>query len=137
MFDKTKFLNIFKFCLLLLFAAVIGFVFYEFLKPLQQFLVSIGVVIIVISSLNAIFDYISLNKTSGHQIDLIRYKLGAGILFGLELMVAADIIETVINPNYYDIGLLGLLIVIRSFLSYFLNKEIERLELISRQNIEK
>lgn len=129
MYVPNQFLNYLKFLLLLLFAACIAFISYAFLKPLKQFIVSIGVVVIIISSLTSIFDYLQHYGATGHKVDLIRYKLGAGILFGLELMVGADIIETIINPSYYDIGLLGLLIIIRSFLSYFLNKEMKDLSL--------
>lgn len=138
MLDKAQLVNYLKFILIMFFAAIVAFISYEFLKPLKQFLVLIGVLVIVISSLTAIFDYIQYGST-GHRIDLMRYKLGAGILFGLELMVGADIIETILNPSYYDIGILGLLIIIRSFLSYFLNKEIRDLSLYhpEKQEIEK
>ncbi len=130
-FNRIKLFNFLKFALLLIIAAIVATISYEFLKPLKQFLVLIGVLVIVISSLNVIFEYIQHYPATGHKLDLMRYKLGAGILFGLELLVGADIIETVLNPSYYDIGLLGMLIIIRSFLSYFLNKEIK--ELISYQ----
>lgn len=36
----------------------------------------------------------------------------------------ADIIETIINPTFQDIIKLGLIVVIRTMISYFLNKEI-------------
>lgn len=95
-----------------------------------------GVLVILIASLTAIFDYLQHYRATGHKVDLVRYKLGSGILFGLELMVGADIIETILNPSYYDIGLLGLLIIIRSFLSYFLNKEIKELALYQGDKVE-
>src|ERR1700749_2494963 len=106
-FNRIQVLNFLKFDLLLVIAGIIVLVSYEFLKPLKQFLMLTGVWVIVISSLNVIFDYIQHYPPTGHKYDLMRYKLGAGILLGLELMVGADIIETVLNPSYYDIGLLG------------------------------
>jgi len=136
MFSGTQLFNYLKFILLMLFAAIIVFISYEFLKPLKQFLVLIGVLIIIVSSLGGIFEYIQHYPATGHKLDLMRYKLGAGILFGLEVMVGADIIETVLNPSYYDIGLLGLLIIIRSFLSYFLNKEMRELTLYQGSKFE-
>lgn len=136
MFNSTQILNYLKFFLLMLFAAAIAFISYEFLKPLKQFLVLIGVLVIVMSSLTSIFEYIQHYGATGHKLDVMRYKLGAGILFGLEIMVGADIIETILNPSYYDIGLLGLLIIIRSFLSYFLNKEMHDLNMYKPEKMD-
>ncbi len=55
-----------------------------------------------------------------------RAGLGRAILLGLELLVGADIIRTVaIQPTFYNLGVLGLLIVIRTFLSFTLEVEID------------
>ncbi len=42
-------------------------------------------------------------------------------------MIGADIIESMAKPTYYDVGILGILVVIRTFLSYFLGKELAEL----------
>lgn len=55
-----------------------------------------------------------------------RANLGFGILLGLELLVAADIIGTVaITPSFASLGVLGLIVLIRTFLSFSLEVEIE------------
>lgn len=57
-----------------------------------------------------------------------RYRagLGRGILLGLELLVGADIISTITAPlTFQSVGLLGAIIVIRTFLSFSLETEIE------------
>jgi uncharacterized membrane protein len=55
-----------------------------------------------------------------------RANLGRGILLGLELLVGSDIIATVTAPLTFEtVGLLGLIIVIRTFLSFSLETEIE------------
>lgn len=57
-----------------------------------------------------------------------RYKthLGKALLLGLEFLVAADIIRTVaLDPGLDDVLLLGLLVVIRTFLSWALVVEME------------
>lgn len=57
-----------------------------------------------------------------------RYRagLGRGILLGLELLVGADIISTITAPlTFESVGLLGAIIVIRTFLSFSLETEIE------------
>ena len=55
-----------------------------------------------------------------------RANLGRGILLGLELLVAADIIGTVaVEPSFTSLGVLGLIVLIRTFLSVSLGVEIE------------
>ena len=55
-----------------------------------------------------------------------RSNLGRGILLGLELLVGADIISTITSPlTIESVGLLAGIIVIRTFLSFALETEIE------------
>lgn len=55
-----------------------------------------------------------------------RANLGRGILLGLEFLIAADIIGMVaIVPTFERLGILGLIILIRTFLSFSLQIEIE------------
>ena len=55
-----------------------------------------------------------------------RANLGRGILLGLELLVGADIIGTITAPlTFTSVGLLAMIIVIRTFLSFSLETEIE------------
>jgi uncharacterized membrane protein len=54
-----------------------------------------------------------------------RRELSRGILLGLEFLVAADIIGTVaVEPTYRSVGVLGLIVLIRTFLSFTLEVEI-------------
>ncbi|GAA1134024.1 DUF1622 domain-containing protein [Citricoccus alkalitolerans] len=54
-----------------------------------------------------------------------RRSLGRSILLGLELLVAADIIRTVaIEPTFDSVGVLALIVLIRTFLSFSLELEI-------------
>jgi uncharacterized membrane protein len=55
----------------------------------------------------------------------LRKGFGRAILVGLELLVAADIIRTVaIEPSLQNVGVLGLIVVIRTFLSWSLAVEV-------------
>jgi uncharacterized membrane protein len=47
------------------------------------------------------------------------------LLLGLEFELAADVIRTAIAPTWSDIGQLASIAAIRTFLSYFLDKDIE------------
>ena len=54
-----------------------------------------------------------------------RADLGRAILLGLEFLVAADIIGTVaIEPTFRSLGVLALIVVIRTFLSFTLELEV-------------
>lgn len=55
-----------------------------------------------------------------------RTMIGRGVLLGLELLVAADIIGTIaVTPTFRSLGILALIIAIRTFLSASLTVEIE------------
>ena len=56
----------------------------------------------------------------------IKNDLGAYVLFSLEVLIAADIVESIIKPTFEDIGKLAALVVIRTVISYFLGKEIDQ-----------
>lgn len=54
-----------------------------------------------------------------------RQTVGRGILLGLELLVAADIIGTVaIEPTFTNVGILALIVLVRTFLSFTLELEV-------------
>lgn len=55
----------------------------------------------------------------------LRQSIGRGILLGLELLVAGDIIRTVaISPTFTSVGVLALIVIIRTFLSFSLEVEL-------------
>src|SRR5690242_21571890 len=56
----------------------------------------------------------------------LRATLGGALLLGLEILVAADLIRTVaVAPTLENVLVLGLIVVIRTFLSFSLETEIE------------
>lgn len=55
----------------------------------------------------------------------LRYGLAQAILLGLEFLVAADIIRSVaLEPTFQSVGVLGLIVLVRTFLSWSLEVEI-------------
>lgn len=54
----------------------------------------------------------------------IRIKLWHYLVLALEFLVAKDILESIVDPNLNGLFMLWLIVVIRTVLSYFLNKEI-------------
>jgi uncharacterized membrane protein len=55
-------------------------------------------------------------------------SFGMWLLLGLEFELAADIIRTVISPTWIQMGQLAMIAAIRTFLSYFLEKDLEKYE---------
>ena len=55
-----------------------------------------------------------------------KHQLGKALLLGLELLVAADVVRTVaLEPTLKNVAILGLLVLIRTFLSWSLTVEME------------
>lgn len=85
-------------------------------------------VVVVFLVLKTLFDWRTLKKDYGQRNSRnaeIRKLLASYILLSLEVLVVADIIESVIKPTWTDILKLALIILIRTIISYFLNLEIE------------
>ena len=51
--------------------------------------------------------------------------LGRYVLLGLEFTLAADVVRTAIAPSWDDIGKLGAIALIRTFLNHFLERDID------------
>jgi uncharacterized membrane protein len=55
-----------------------------------------------------------------------KHQLGKALLLGLELLVAADVVRTVaLEPTLNNVAILGLLVIVRTFLSWTMSVEIE------------
>lgn len=56
----------------------------------------------------------------------VRHRLGRGIILGLEFLVAADIIHTVaVELTFTTVGVLAIIVLIRTFLSFTLAVELD------------
>jgi len=88
----------------------------------------VGVAVLVIGAVLAFGMYIkALARRSDISVAYrdLRRDLGKAILVGLELLVAADIIRSVaLDPTFATIGVLGLIVVVRTFLSWSLELEV-------------
>ena len=58
------------------------------------------------------------------QREVLRHHLGSSLLLGLELLVSADIIQTIVKPTLDDVLILTFVVIIRTILDIFLNKEL-------------
>jgi uncharacterized membrane protein len=87
-----------------------------------------GIAIIVIGALLAFYAACVMylrDRDFATAYHALRTQLGRAILLGLEILVAADIIGTVVvEPTFRSIGVLAGIVVIRTFLSFSLEVEI-------------
>ena len=104
-----------------------------FLKYMGLVLNVIGALIICVGALYALLHFLRTFLKTAHRVQTaystipvnnIRLSLGRGIVLGLEFMVAGDIVYTIVTPDYYELGLLAILVAIRTVLSYFLTWEL-------------
>lgn len=92
----------------------------------------LSILVLVWGVVKAGFDFISFEikekdrMSAARENNFIRNFLGSYVLLGLEILIAADIIETIIHPTFADIVRLAVVVVIRTVISYFLNMEIEK-----------
>ena len=61
-----------------------------------------------------------------HDIQVARCGLGIKLVFALELMIVSDLLHSIVSRSLDDLMLLGGLVLIRTVIAYFLNKEIEQ-----------
>lgn len=108
-----------------------GFVgwFEHWAEILARAIEAIGIAVIVLGGLAAAVLFLRslMGATSfSESYHDFRANLGRAILLGLELLVAADIVGTVVvDPTFRNLGVLALIVLIRTFLSFSLEIEIE------------
>jgi uncharacterized membrane protein len=87
----------------------------------------LAVVIIVIAIVDGSVRYLlHLNQHLDDAYQRYKSQLGKALLLGLEFLVAADVVRTVVlEPTLQNVAILGLLVIIRTFLSWSLVVEIE------------
>ena len=88
----------------------------------------VGVAVLVIGAAIALgrsFVEIGQKKPSARIYRGLRHGLARAIMLGLEFLVAADIVRSVaLEPTFQSVGVLGLIVVVRTFLSWSMEVEI-------------
>jgi uncharacterized membrane protein len=68
------------------------------------------------------------------QLQIVRCDLGVQLVFALELLIISDLLVTIVSRSMDDMIIVGALVLIRTVIGYFLNKEIEEVSTaINRQ----
>jgi uncharacterized membrane protein len=89
----------------------------------------VGVAVIVWGAVVSLIELcgVEIKRFSGAGVcknpNLVRQHFGFYLLMGLEYMIGADIVRTLIRPTIQELAVLGAMVAIRTVTSYFLNKE--------------
>ena len=90
-----------------------------------------AVLIVTLGSIDAfvriLWVVVTPGATHGERKAIWR-RFGMWLLLGLEFELAADIIGSVLSPTWQEVGKLGAVAVIRTFLNYFLEKDLESVD---------
>ena len=88
-----------------------------------------GVIVVVVGLLLATGTFAFAQRNPGQRqlaYRSYRQQVGKAILLGLEFLVAADIIRTVaVSPSFRGVGVLAVVVAVRTFLSFTLDVELE------------
>lgn len=93
----------------------------------------IGIAVILIGCVRGVCFF--LRKLLWNTISLaqVRIELAKYLVLGLEFLVGKDIVESLIEPTWDDLGKLGVIILLRTMLTRFLASEIEEERKTERQ----
>lgn len=108
----------------------------EYVRPVVislQYAISLAGILIIVSGIAiAITQYLRMMfrgelLRDGGKLNHIRLDLARIFLLGLEFIVASDLIGTTTTPDYYALGLAAIIVLIRTLLSFSLNRELASL----------
>jgi uncharacterized membrane protein len=83
--------------------------------------------------LQAVLVFFERRASAGAKEE-IRLQLGRWLALALEFELAADILRTAVAPTWNEIGQLAAIVILRTVLNYFLQKEIDQ---VATRNIAK
>jgi uncharacterized membrane protein len=108
------------------------------LAPVFEWLVVLielcAIAILLVGLVRFLWDFVSgenlkrdaVERT--HRLNTGRIELGRHILAALEVFIVADLIRTVLHLTLENVLLLGGLVIIRSIISFFIEREVRHLE---------
>jgi len=101
----------------------------EVINDVVKVVEAAGAAIMVLGGLGAFLLYLARvrrSEDSSATYDELRRNLGRCILLGLEVLIIADIVRTIIvDPTFESVAVLGIIVIIRIVLSFSLEVEID------------
>jgi uncharacterized membrane protein len=105
------------------------FLLQEMALLLKIILEFIAILIVAIALVKSVRKYIRSFHYRGYVAQpSIRLDLGLSLALALEFLLAADIVGTAVSPRWNEIAKLAAITGIRTFLNYFLHREVQELQ---------
>ena len=102
--------------------------FKDIVEAIAKIIDGAGIVVVVIGLLLAAAWFVAAQRDAELRASAFRgfrEHVGKAILLGLEFLVAADIIRTVaVDPTFRGVGVLAVIVAVRTFLSFTLEVEL-------------
>ncbi|MET0167007.1 MAG: DUF1622 domain-containing protein, partial [Vicinamibacterales bacterium] len=120
-----------RFCLAPGSASDMEEVFVRVAEIAERFSEAAAVIVVTFGSLEAFLKllWIGVTPSATHgERKAVWRRFGLWLLLGLEFELAADIIGSVVSPTWQEVGKLGAIAVIRTFLNYFLEQDLDSAE---------
>lgn len=88
-------------------------------------IIAIGVISVAVVAAFVVGARVLRTDGIASAVERIKQVVGRGLLLGLDLLIAADVIRTVtLEPTFENVAALGLLVVVRTFLAWSLTVEL-------------
>ena len=101
----------------------------ETISDVVKVVEAVGAAIMIIGGLGALVQFaqrVVRGRAAAGAYETLRRDLGRCILLGLEVLIVADIVRTIIvDPTFESVAVLGAIVVIRIVLSFSLEVEID------------
>lgn len=104
---------------------------HDFLPGVTLSISLLGALVVIWGIIESVAAFLAMKLGRGktdtiQESESIRQRLGAHLLLGLEIFIAADIISSVASPTWEKVGILAAIVAIRTVLSYFLRMELKQ-----------
>ena len=98
----------------------------------------LALIIVLVGTIEAFFGGMRamLSSPTGHERRDIWLRYARWLVAGLTFQLAADIIETSITTEWEAVGRIAVIAVIRTFLNYFLDRDLEEVRKRQREPAE-
>lgn len=101
----------------------------ELLEWCKHIIDIVAVIIMLWGVILSVIKLVKVETSNSNDIENIVYKenirafLATYILLGLELFIVADIIQIIVSPDYNDLIILVVVVVVRTVISFFLERD--------------
>ncbi len=105
----------------------------EFVELVAPWIEAIGIAVVLWGAIEGLIRLLLRIKSalsgapSATPISHIRSAIGEKTALGLDFFLAGDIIQTIVIPSWESLAMLGGIVVIRTVIAFFLNKDLREL----------